>query len=204
MNNLVLTGLMVGRSNNTPLNLKIDFSFEVGKFYYLHGNNGCGKTTLMRTICGYLQPLNGNVSLNETSSHTAYYGHDDALKARMTVFEYLSFCKNIFDSTSDLRPLIDLFHINDLLNVPLSYLSCGQKKRASLVGFLICNRDIYCLDEASSGLDCNFKAIFYNYIRDLAIVKKKIVIFSDHVNPNLEYQNNINLHDFQYQFISKE
>ena len=198
MNNLVLKHLIIGRSIETPLHLKIDYVFEVGKLYYLSGSNGSGKTTLMRTICGYLQPLTGEISANNLSLIAAYYGHDNALKHKMSVAEYLKFCCKIFENTFEFEFLITLFKLENLLSIPISYLSCGQKRRVSLVGFLICNRDIYCFDEASSGLDADFKTIFYNYLIDLATKKQKIIIFSDHVNPESSYQEHIDIHNFKH------
>lgn len=197
MNNLVLTDLIIGRSLDMPLNMRIHQTFDAGEIYYVSGANGSGKTTFMRTLCGYLPPLSGNISVKNLHTITAYYGHDNALKHKMLVCDYLNFCRQIFDSVSSFDSLIMLFKIKELLDIPISYLSCGQKRRVSLVAFLICNRDIYCFDEASSGLDSDFKTIFYDYITDLATQKHKIVIFSDHVNPKLPTQKHINLHFFQ-------
>lgn len=42
----------------------ISISFEVGSIYGLVGTNGCGKTTLMRCICGFTQPNQGVVVVN--------------------------------------------------------------------------------------------------------------------------------------------
>jgi heme exporter protein A len=198
MNNLILTDLMIGRSPDMPLNVRINQTFNAGEIYYLSGANGSGKTTLMRTLCGYLQPLSGHISVKNLSTLTAYYGHDNALKHKMLVCDYLNFCRHIFDSVSAFDSLITLFELRALLDIPISYLSCGQKRRVSLFAFLICNRDIYCFDEASSGLDCYFKAIFYDYITALATKRQKIIIFSDHVNPKLPTQKHINLQSFRY------
>ncbi len=197
MNNLVLTDLIIGRTPDMPLNVRINQTFYAGEMYYVSGANGSGKTTFMRTLCGYLQPLAGHISVKNLSTLTAYYGHDNALKHKMLVCDYLNFCQQIFDSVSSLDSLMTLFELKALLDIPISYLSCGQKRRVSLVAFLICNRDIYCFDEASSGLDSYFKAIFYDYITDLAAKKHKIIIFSDHVNPKLPTQKHIALQNFQ-------
>jgi ABC-type multidrug transport system ATPase subunit len=196
MNNLVLTDLMIGRNPDSPLNLRINDCLGAGEIYYISGQNGSGKTTLMRTICGYLPPLFGNISVKNLLSVTAYYGHDTALKQKMTTGEYLNFCFKIFENTQDLDGLIRVFKLESVLDMPISYLSCGQKKRVSLVAFLLCERKIYCFDEASSGLDSHFKTVFYDYISNLAVTKQKIILFSDHINPQLPHQKHINLQDF--------
>lgn len=196
MNSLILTHLIIGRSLYAPLNMRINYVFNAGTPYYLAGNNGSGKTTLMRTLCGYLTPLAGNISVNNLSNVAGYYGHDNALKHNLTVANYLNLCCKIFENTHKPDYLIDIFQLTNLLPLPISYLSCGQKRRVSLVAFLICERNIYCFDEASSGLDNNFRTIFYDYMVFLATEKQKIIIFSDHINPLLSQQKLINLHDF--------
>ena len=198
MNNLVLTDLIIGRSPEFPLNLRINCCFDTEKIYYISGQNGSGKTTLMRTICGYLSPISGSISVKNPLSITAYYGHDNAIKQKMTTAEYLNFCFKIFENTKDLDSLIRIFHLECLLDIPISYLSCGQKKRVSLVAFLLCDRKIYCFDEAQTSLDSYFRTIFYDYISNLAVEKQKIILFSDHNNPQLPHQNQIHLHDFYF------
>ena len=80
---------------------------------------------------------------------------------RPSVTEYLNFCRHIFDSVAFFDSLITVFKLKELLDIPISYLSCGQKRRVSLVAFLMCNRDIYCFDEASSGLDSDLLLISF-------------------------------------------
>jgi ABC-type transport system involved in cytochrome c biogenesis ATPase subunit len=197
MNNLILTNLIIGRSVEMPLNMCIDYQFFAGNIYYISGNNGSGKTTFMRTVCGYLPPLSGNISIKKPLETTAYYGHDTALKDKMRVTEYLNFCVHLFDNTHGFSELVSIFNLNPLLSMPISYLSCGQKKRVSLVGLLLCSRDIYCFDEASSGLDKDYRDIFYSYLVDLVHNKNKIILFSDHTNPHLDNQKTVYLHDFR-------
>lgn len=43
---------------------QINLRFESGKVYGLKGKNGCGKTMLMRTICGLIKPTSGTVDIN--------------------------------------------------------------------------------------------------------------------------------------------
>lgn len=48
---------------NTVLD-NISIQFEEGRIYGLVGANGCGKTTLMRCICGFSQPTSGYIVVN--------------------------------------------------------------------------------------------------------------------------------------------
>ena len=49
---------------NTTVLEQINLRFESGKVYGLKGKNGCGKTMLMRTICGLIKPTSGTVDIN--------------------------------------------------------------------------------------------------------------------------------------------
>lgn len=42
----------------------INFTFESGKIYGLHGHNGSGKTMLLRAICGLILPTSGSVTVD--------------------------------------------------------------------------------------------------------------------------------------------
>ena len=47
--------------NKRTILTDIDLCFEEGKIYGLTGNNGCGKTMLMKCICGFVKPSSGSV-----------------------------------------------------------------------------------------------------------------------------------------------
>jgi ABC-type transport system involved in cytochrome bd biosynthesis fused ATPase/permease subunit len=50
--------------HKTPILHDINLKFHSGAIYGLKGKNGCGKTMLMRTICGLMIPSTGTVSIN--------------------------------------------------------------------------------------------------------------------------------------------
>ncbi len=47
----------------------INFTFESGNIYGLSGKNGCGKTMLMRAICGLILPTDGKIFIDEKELH---------------------------------------------------------------------------------------------------------------------------------------
>jgi|GEM_PF-6397452 len=196
MHNLILNNVIIGRSPQEPLRFLFNYTFSSGNLYYIDGINGSGKTTLMRTICGYLSALSGDIILPSICLKPAYYGHQIAIKPKMYVEDYLNFCFSFFYKTSYLKELIEIFDLNALLKIPISYLSYGQKKRVSLVGFLVCNRYVYCFDEASSGLDSHYKAIFYDYLLNQVENDQKIIIVTDHNMLTLKNFIHLKMQDF--------
>jgi ABC-type multidrug transport system ATPase subunit len=197
MHKLCLNNIIIGYSPQESLEYVINYHFVAGSMYYIQGKNGSGKTTLMRTICKYLLPISGNLTYLNKTLTSAYYGHQNALKPKMLVKDYLKFCKIFFNDTRLMDNLIKIFNIENFLNLPIYYLSYGQQKRVSLVGFLSFNSDIYCFDEASSGLDTDFKHIFYDYLEKLSSQEEKIIIFSDHNQPYIKNIIPFNFNDYK-------
>jgi len=131
------------------------------------GPNGSGKSTLLRVLAGLLRPAAGRVSLEGIGEagdapgvHTHYLGHLDGLKSALTTRENLAFWAAVLDpGAGRARPgldpaealrLLGLAHATDL---PVSFLSAGQKRRVALARLLCASRPLWLLDEPTTALD---------------------------------------------------
>lgn len=80
-----------------PILQGLSFSLHAGEALLLTGPNGAGKTTLIRTIAGFLRPASGKLAFSsgpvplEISEQCHYVGHQNAVKASLTVAENLAF-----------------------------------------------------------------------------------------------------------------
>jgi heme exporter protein A len=137
-------------------------SFEVaaGQALLLLGPNGCGKTTLIRTIAGFLHPASGRVVLeggdpeHDLPQHCHYVGHLNAIKASLTVRENAGFWARFLEGAPDrVEGALDRFGLAALLEIPAGYLSAGQKRRLGLSRLLLADRPIWLLDEPTVSLD---------------------------------------------------
>jgi heme exporter protein A len=142
----------------------LSFTVASGSALVLTGPNGVGKTTLLRTIAGFLAPEAGSVRLEggdaeATAGEQAHYvGHLNALKPSLTVAENLAFWSAFLDTSprsdraTDSSPLIRL-GLGELADVPAGYLSAGQKRRLALARLVAVYRPLWLLDEPTVSLD---------------------------------------------------
>ena len=127
----------------------LDLYVESGTALDITGANGVGKTSLLRILAGLLTPFAGEVS------HDGDIGLLDerpALDPELPLAKALQFWAAL-DGAQDLREIAQRLNLIDLINVPVRYLSTGQRKRAALARLLGQQAPIWLLDEPLSGLD---------------------------------------------------
>jgi heme exporter protein A len=136
-NRLVLRGLTV--------------TARSGDIIWVRGANGCGKSTLLRLIAGLLHATAGSI---QTEGRIALADENLALDANLNVEKALMFWADMDGASADARSaaLADM-DLQGLAQVPVRFLSTGQRKRASIARVLTSKADIWLLDEPYNGLD---------------------------------------------------
>lgn len=120
-----------------------------GEALHVTGANGMGKTTLIRALAGLLTPYAGEVR------HEGAIGLLDerpALDPDWPLGRALAFWQRM-DGCHDPSGALLVLGLERLLDVPVRYLSTGQRKRAALASLLNRGVPIWLLDEPLSGLD---------------------------------------------------
>lgn len=140
----------------------VSFSLSRGAALVLRGPNGCGKTTLLRTIAGLQPALSGHVGLEPDAM--AYAGHSDGVKPALTVTENLRFWADIF-GISTIETALTQFNLVALKDRPAGTLSAGQKRRLGLARLLVTGRPMWILDEPTVSLDAASTAMFAEAVR---------------------------------------
>ena len=113
------------------------------------GSNGVGKSSLIRILAGLLKPFSGEVG---TTGAMGLIDETLALDANQPLGKALAFWERI-DGCSDPSRALEVLQLEELLDVPVRFLSTGQKKRAALARLLNRNCPIWLLDEPLNGLD---------------------------------------------------
>jgi heme exporter protein A len=124
----------------------VGFELQSGGALQLAGPNGIGKSSLMRILAGLLRPYAGQV---EHDGLRALSDERPALDAHRPLGEALDFWRRI-DRAGEARAD---FGLQDLLDVPVRFLSTGQRKRAALARLAASGAQIWLLDEPLNGLD---------------------------------------------------
>ncbi|MDF1735570.1 MAG: cytochrome c biogenesis heme-transporting ATPase CcmA [Minwuia sp.] len=141
----------------------IGFALERGGLLKLTGRNGAGKSTLIRMIAGLVAPFTGSLLWNGAEvgldregflADLIYAGHQDGLKTALTATENLDlFARLRGTSDRDAVAALESFGIAELADLPVRYMSAGQRRRVSLARLRMTPARLWLLDEPLTALD---------------------------------------------------
>ena len=142
----------------------VDLDVEAGEIVLVTGSNGAGKTTLLRCCAGLLQVTSGTarvLDVDLVSDRAAVrpmvgmLGHATALYDELTVRDNLRFWARAarVPAADAVAALERVALASRLWDLPVSHLSTGQRRRASLAAMLVRRPRLWLLDEPHAGLD---------------------------------------------------
>ena len=177
---------------------KVNYTFTNG-VYGLLGENGAGKTTVMRLICGVLQPTKGKICCDnlEISGMGAnyrkllgYLPQDFGFYPDFTAERFLRYMAALKalpkdDAEHRIEELLDMVELKNVRRKKLKTFSGGMLRRIGIAQALLNNPEILVLDEPTAGLDPKERVRFRNIISSLG--KDRIVLLSTHIVSDIEY-----------------
>ena len=156
----------------------LDLALNPGRAVLLSGPNGSGKSSLLRVLAGLLPPAAGRIDWEGTDiaedrdghrARIAYIGHADPLKPALTAAENLTFWARLYGFDPDVEPALFQFSIEALADVPVRYLSAGQRRRVTLARLALGQNSeagpaLWGLVEPATGLDPGAVSLLANTI----------------------------------------
>mgnify|MGYP001052504608 CR=1 FL=1 len=137
------------RRGDRVLFSSLSLTLEAGEAVQVTGPNGTGKSSLIRILAGLMLPFSGKV---ESAGSMALVDERLALDEHLPLGRALAFWERLDGCTNADAGLATL-QLDGLLEVPVRFLSTGQRKRAALARLLNGGRQIWLLDEPLNGLD---------------------------------------------------
>lgn len=141
----------------------VDLRLERGEALLLRGANGTGKTSLLRILAGFLTPVGGSLGwagqpisddLEAHRNRVHFLGFNNALQAALTARENLLAAAGIAGGSAALvDPALEMVGLLPQAELPVRWLSTGQRRRLGLARLLVVERPLWLLDEPEAGLD---------------------------------------------------
>lgn len=197
MNFLTLKNTAIGYSDS--LISEIDASLELGEVCLLIGNNGIGKTTLIKTVLGQNPLLDGEIFLDgksiqqlnsaEIASQIAVVFSKSEIPENYTVTDLISLGKYIHypyyfklneKDKNEISEIINKFNLTEFRDRKLTELSDGNLQKALIGRALAQNSPFMILDEPTTHLDEENKLMILSLLRNIAKTENKLILFSSH------------------------
>lgn len=143
---------------------RINFAVTAGQLLLIEGANGSGKTSLLRTLCGFILPDEGAVlwrgsdiraCMDDYLADMHYVGHNNGIKPGLTCSENLKMARAFTASsdTEDNGTILQQFGLGQYIDTPAQMLSSGQRRRLALARLSVSQSNIWILDEPFTSLD---------------------------------------------------
>lgn len=178
----------------------VNIDIKEGEFVAILGENGAGKSTMLRQLTGLLRPDRGTVEVlgkdvgrngyKEIRRHTAYLSQNpnDYLFQDTVEDELLFTLKNFgFKDKSAVDEMLERFHLARYRRVNPRDLSSGERQRVALASVLVMSPGLIILDEPTRGVDFRLKAELGRFLQQETAKGRTVIVVTHDVEFAAEY-----------------
>ena len=159
---LAVHGLRVERGERVLFD-ELSFTAPPASLVHLQGANGSGKTTLLKALAGLVTPDAGEIAwrgarLTDATDFRAmlnYIGHQGGLNAELDACENLEFIATLCAAArrATIAAALKTLDAASFAELPVRYLSAGQRQRVTLARLMLFDTPLWMLDEPFTALD---------------------------------------------------
>lgn len=169
----------------------LSLALHPGQIMQVQGENGKGKTSLLRTLCGFLLPDEGVIKWQgadvreldeEYLVNLLYLGHHNAIKDELSALENLRIAAGLSGvelSEQQAVTALRRMGLKGRERLPTKVLSQGQRRRVALARLLVGEAKLWVLDEPLTALDVAAVALIQELIAE-HLQQQGMVIFTTH------------------------
>jgi sodium transport system ATP-binding protein len=178
----------------------ISFEVKEGEIFGLLGENGAGKTTMLRILSTIMSPNDGTAKIlnydilkdseKVRSCIGILFGGETGLYDRLTARENISYFAELNDMpkeniNSRIDELVKIFDMGEYIDKKVAGFSKGMKQKVSFARAIVHNPKVILLDEPTSGLDVTAIIEVHNFILNCK-KEGKTIVFSSHTMSEVE------------------
>ncbi|MBO0993437.1 ABC transporter ATP-binding protein [Bacillus sp. SD088] len=197
MHDIIRTRGLTKKVNGRELVSDINLHIKKGEIYGFLGQNGVGKTTIMKMLTGLMIPTSGEIELfgsTFTEKSKSVLKRVGSIIEYPIFFEHLTACENIslhceylgFYDHKAIKEALDLVHLTGMEKKQVKSFSLGMKQRLGIARAIITKPELIVLDEPTNGLD----PIGIKDVRDLILMLNKnyeiTFLLSSHILGEME------------------
>jgi heme exporter protein A len=169
----------------------LNFQLNLGQIMQVQGANGSGKTSLLRTLCGFLMQDEGEIAwrgqkirdlAEDYHGEILYLGHLNAIKDELSALENLRISAGLSGVELEQKEALAALRRLGLRGremLPTKVLSQGQRRRVALARLLVSDAKLWILDEPLTALDVGAVSLIQELIAE-HLARQGMVIFTTH------------------------
>lgn len=174
----------------------LSLTINKGDLIYIHGINGCGKSTLFKIACDIIDIDGGEIIKNKNLKIGALIENPGFLENE-NIKTNLSFIANLTNSYDEkrIKELCELFQLDYYNKNPLKSYSVGMRQKVGIIQAVMENQNLIFFDEPTRGLDSESIQKFIELVNELVTDNKAIVIASHDYLSDINFTKQYELKD---------